>query len=108
MWLQSLTYEFPGTIPPTSVDVDWRFEDLGGLFDTGTTTVNFTANQTPAIDINGAGAEDVSLTTFIENDGPTNIAPDANVTEFGENDIVSLNLDVQLRWWRSIVFRQQR
>jgi len=93
-FLQSLTYEFTGPVPPTSVDVDWRFEDAGGLFDTGTTTVNFTANQLPLVDLNGFGLDgtDVSL-TFIENDGLTNIAPDANIADLGENDITRLNLD---------------
>ena len=92
-FMQSLTYDFTGILPPTSVDVFWEFKDAGNLSDNGTTTVNFTPNQTPIVDLNGPGAgEDLSL-TYTENDGSTSIAPNASITDFGENDIIVLNLD---------------
>jgi len=92
-FMQSLTYEFTGTVTPTSVTVDWTFLDAGKLNDTGVTTVNFTPNQLPVVDLNGPlVGDDVSL-TYIENEGLTKIAPDAVTFDFNENDITLLNLD---------------
>ena len=58
-----------------------------------TTNVDFTANQVPSVDLNGAGAGIDNSVTFIENAAPLLVAPDAVVDDSGEGDIVSLNLD---------------
>ena len=92
-FMQSLTYEYNGILPPASVDFDWTYVDAGQLNDSGTTTVNFTPNQIPIVDLNGPLAgKDVALPYF-ENVGLMNIAPDAVIIDANEKDITLLNLN---------------
>jgi len=92
-FMQSLTYEYNGILPPASVDFDWTYFDAGQLNDSGTTTVNFTPNQIPIVDLNGPLAGKDFALTYIENSGLTNIAPDAAFFDANEKDITLLNLN---------------
>ena len=62
--------------------------------DTATLSVRVVGvNDTPVIDLNGAGVGSGNALTFAENDAATFVAPNAIVDDFGEGDIESVGLD---------------